>query len=128
MLGIDDPSIELFAVLATISAVLWYAAARYLETKNRYWGLMLGVAVPPHYEDERFHSAFVTSLNRTVVPLVIGWAIAVLSRLGYDTNDESLSLALQALFTSVYYGAILVIEKREPKAGLLIGGTQQPTY
>lgn len=126
MLGIDDPSIELFAVLATVSAVLWYAAARYLETKNRYWGLLLGVAVPPHYEDTK--NELVTSLKRTVVPLVIGWSVAVLSRLGYDTNDESLSLALQALFTSVYYGAILVIEKREPKAGLLIGGTQQPTY
>jgi len=128
MLGIDDPSIELFAVLATISAVLWYAAARYLETKNRYWGLMLGVAVPPHYEDERFHSAFLTSLKRTVVPLGIGWAVAVLARAGYDTHDESLSLVLQVLVTSVYYGAVRIIERSHPKVGLLIGGTPQPTY
>jgi hypothetical protein len=108
--------------------VLWYALARYLETKNRYWGLMLGVTVPPHYEGEDTKGAFLTSLKRTVVPLLVGWAVAVLARAGYDTHDESLSLTLQYLATSVYYGAVCLIEQREPKAGLLIGGTEQPTY
>jgi len=108
--------------------VLWYALARYLETKNRYWGLMLGVTVPPHYEGEDTQGALATSLKRTVVPLLIGWAVAVLARAGYDTHDESLSLALQALITVAVYGAVRTIEERKPSAGLLIGGTQQPTY
>jgi len=128
LLSFTDPSVELFAALATILAVLWYALARYLETKNRYWGFLLGVAVPPHYEGEDTKGALLTSLKRTVVPLVVGWAVAVLARAGYDTHDESLSLTLQAIVTSVYYGAVCLIEERQPSAGLLIGGTQQPTY
>ena len=128
MLGITDPDPALFVTLATISAVLWYALARYLETKNRYWGFMLGVAVPPHYEGEDTQGALVTSFKRTVVPLLVGWAVAVLAWAGYDTHDESLSLTLQAIVTSVYYGAVCLIEERKPRAGLLIGGTQQPTY
>jgi len=127
--GGTDPSPEVQASLATVFAVLWYFIARLLEMENRYWGILLAVAVEPHYDDKEEPEAVLgMSLRRTVIPLVAGWAITYLVKVGADIDHGVAGLWLQGLITTLYYGAIRFIEMSKPKAGILIGGVAPPTY
>lgn len=127
--GVDNPSAEAQAAVASLLAVGWYLAARLLETRNRYWGLMLGVATTPDYGLATKSEDLVRSVQRTVVPLVVGWAVTALAKAGLSLDTETVTLALQAGITSVYYGAIRIIEQYRPKAGVLIGGSfNSPVY
>ena len=133
--GVTDPSAEVRAAVASLLAVAWYLAARFLESKNRYWGLLLLVAVEPTYDPNTesnilttIESNIVMSVQRTVVPLAVGWLITLLARQGFSLDSQTLTVALQAGITSVYYGAIRLIEESKPQAGVLIGGAAPPTY
>lgn len=129
LLSTADPSPEVRAAAASLIAMIWYLVARLLESRNRYWGLMLLVAVEPNYETYDPSGDLVLSVQRTVVPLLVGWAITALARFGFDLDEGTITLALQAGITSVYYGAIRVIEQYRPKAGALIGGSfNAPIY
>lgn len=131
--GVNDPSIELQAALASVLAVVWYLLARALETVNPLFGLMLLVAVQPDYDDDT-ESRLIEGVKRTVVPLVVGWAVTALAAAGFDFPDDTLIVAAQAGITTVYYGLIRLIEERnaatakDTKVSLLIGGGVSPTY
>jgi hypothetical protein len=125
--GVDDPSIEVRAAVASVLAMAWYILARFLETKNPYWGVMLLVAVQPHYDTDT-ETQIVSSVQRTVVPILVGWIAAVLVRYGINLDDASLALALQGAITTVYYGVLRKIEATQPRAGVLLGGQAAPTY
>jgi len=125
--GVNDPSLELQTALASLLAMAWYLLARFLETKNRNWGFMLGLAVTPDYGPDS-DDMVLTSVKRTVVPLLVGWVLTVLAEAGFDLDAEAATLALQALITSGYYGIIRFIESSKPQAGVLIGGEASPLY
>lgn len=129
LISVENPSAELQAATASLLAICWYLLARWLETKNSYWGVMLLVAVQPSYEDEEgTEQELLTSLLRTVVPLIVGWAITALAKLGFDLDESTAALALQGVITTAYYALIRIIEQSKPVAGVLIGGRTQPTY
>jgi hypothetical protein len=127
--GVADPSIEVQAALASIIAITWYLLARYLETLNPLWGLMLLVAVQPNYDDGT-SDRLILGVKRTVVPLLVGWAVTALAAAGFDLPQDTLIVGLQALITTAYYGVIRIIEERQgpTKASALIGGKALPLY
>lgn len=126
--GVDDPSGQVRAAVATLIAVGWYLLARWLETKNRYWGLLLLVATTPRYDDPYIADELLASVRRTVIPLLVGWSLTLLAKWGFDLDEQTLTVAIQAGITSVYYAIIRVIERSKPAAGVLIGGKSAPYY
>jgi hypothetical protein len=125
LLGVDDPATELRAALASALALVWYLLARFLEAKNAIWGVLLLIAVQPEYGPET-DDAIITSVKRTVIPLIVGYAVTVLARAGFELDAGTLSIALQAGITSAYYGILRYIEQLKPAAGILIGGKVTP--
>lgn len=73
-----------------------------------------------------------TSLIRTLVPILVGWllSLGVVSAAG--VTEEQLTLALTGLLTVagqvVYYLLLRLAEQRWPAAGVLLGSRRQPTY
>jgi len=83
--------------------------------------------VQPEYDDDT-ESEILTGVKRTVVPLIAGFIVTLIARAGFSIPDDTIVVGLQALITTLYYGAIRVIEQRKPAAGILIGGKAEPTY
>lgn len=85
-------------------------------------------------------SDYLTSLIRTIVPTVVGAALAWLIANGVDLDPATaetdvnqataaaLSTALIAVCIGAYYAAARALEQRWPQAGWLLGAAQQPTY
>ena len=74
----------------------------------------------------------VTSVVRTVVPIVVGWllSLGVVSAAGVTEAD--LTLAVTGLLTVVgqviYYVVLRLVERHLPGAGWLLGRAVQPSY
>jgi hypothetical protein len=127
LVGADDPSPEARASLTALLAAAWYILARFLESKNRYWGALLLVAVQPSYDSET-EGQVVLAVQRTVVPLAVGWLVTQAAVRGLDIDASTLALSLQALVTTGYYGLLRRIESSKPGAGVLLGGRTTLTY
>lgn len=73
----------------------------------------------------------VISFIRTVVPIAVGQIGAFLAAKGLDIDKNSLD-GLQAflggLISSLYYLVVRVLERKYPKAGVLLGIAAKPTY
>jgi hypothetical protein len=74
----------------------------------------------------------ITSLIRTVVPIIVGAALAWAVRQGIPATDAlrgPLTEILTAVFSAAYYtGARLLEHYVTPKAGLLLGVKTPPLY
>ena len=69
------------------------------------------------------------SLWRTAVPVIVGWAGALLARIYIQVDDQALSQALVGGFVLVYYGLFRLLEaKVSPSFGWLLGLAKPPTY
>jgi len=77
------------------------------------------------------------SILRTVVPLLAGWAITVLSGIGLDADSASVAGGVTAAVVAVYYVVFRVVERLAEKlnvpwlraaAGLLLGYARPPRY
>ena len=70
-----------------------------------------------------------TSLIRTVVPLVVGWLIAQPVVAAAGVTEEQATTAVSALVTVVYYAAARAAEHYvSPKFGWLLGKASAPAY
>lgn len=127
LLGVDDPSPELRSALTAVLAMGWYLLAKFLETKNRYWGALLLYAVQPDYGEET-EKQILTAVRRTVVPLAVGAVVTQLAVFGFDIDEATATLVLHGGITFVYYGALRKIEQSKPKAGTLLGKQALPSY
>lgn len=125
--GVDSPSADLVAAVTALVAMLWYLLARYLEAWNPQWGVLLLIAVQPEYGPDT-DSQVLTAVKRTVVPLLAGFIVTVIARAGFSIPDDTIIVGLQAGITTLYYGALRLIEQRRPKASILLGGKASPTY
>lgn len=69
------------------------------------------------------------SLIRTYVPILVGTGIALLGSLGV-TGVDSVEAAsvVTSLTIGVYYAIARVIERKAPKAGVLLGHKSAPSY
>jgi hypothetical protein len=76
--------------------------------------------------------ALFDSLVRTVVPLIVGAVISFFVTRGVPLDPEfesTLTIALTAAFTGVYYIAVRLFEVYvSPKFGWLLGLAKQPEY
>jgi hypothetical protein len=78
------------------------------------------------------------SILRTVVPLLAGWVITVLSGLGLAADSASVSGGVTVAVAAVYYLVFRVVERAAEKlggpawvkaaAGLLLGYAKPPKY
>jgi uncharacterized membrane protein (DUF441 family) len=73
----------------------------------------------------------ITALIRTWVPVGVGAFIAWLVTLGVelDANTEAgLITSLTAVAIALYYTLALLLSKKWPVFGVLLGSTKQPTF
>lgn len=78
------------------------------------------------------------SILRTVVPLLAGWAITVLSGLGVQTDSTAMAGGVTAAVAATYYLVFRVVERLAEKrrgpawlmtvVGLLLGYARPPRY
>ncbi len=74
----------------------------------------------------------VTSVIRTVVPIVVGWLLSLAVVSGAGVTEEQLTLAVTGALTVlgqvVYYVVLRAVERYVPQAGWLLGRAVQPSY
>lgn len=70
----------------------------------------------------------VTSVIRTVVPLIVGLVATFCAKWGFDIDNESLTAILTTVFSAVYYAVVRAIEEKKPRAGRFLGVAKKPTY
>lgn len=73
-------------------------------------------------------SNYVTSVIRTLVPLVVGTVVSFLAENGLDLDQEQITAWLIPLVVGVYYAVARFIELKVPAAGWLLGVPKQPGY
>lgn len=69
-----------------------------------------------------------TSLRRTLVPVVVGYLLAQAARAGLNIPADQLTGVIEALVTGGYYAVVRVAEQRWPALGVLLGASKQPRY
>lgn len=70
-----------------------------------------------------------TSLTRTLVPMLVGYLMAVPVVLALGISQEQATAALTAIISAVYYLLARVLEVYvSPRFGVLLGATTPPTY
>lgn len=73
-------------------------------------------------------SDVLTSIRRTIVPLVVGYLLAQAARAGFSIDEGQLTGVVESLVTGVYYSALRILEVKWPQVGVLLGATRQPIY
>lgn len=79
---------------------------------------------------------YLTSLIRTVTPLIVGWLISLpvvpwlLSAMDIDTQraTEVVSALLTIVLSAVYYAAVRFLETHKAQFGWLLGKAAQVVY
>jgi hypothetical protein len=69
-----------------------------------------------------------TSLRRTLVPIVVGFLLSQATRAGFAIPADQLTGVIEALVTGGYYAVIRIVEQYWPAAGVLLGASRQPRY
>lgn len=70
----------------------------------------------------------VTSIIRTVVPVIVGTGISWLARQGIDVDGAAVAQAVTVVVIGGYYALARWAEGRWAKAGWLLGVAKAPTY
>lgn len=71
---------------------------------------------------------FLTSILRTVVPLVVGFVVTQLARLGIEMDTALVASFVTAVISGVYYAVARWLEQKASKWGWLLGKAKAPTY
>jgi hypothetical protein len=72
---------------------------------------------------------FAASLIRTIVPIVVGSILGLLTRAGLDIDlegQQALSTLIDSTFIGAYYLVIRIIETKVPQVGWLLGLAKTP--
>ena len=70
----------------------------------------------------------VASVKRTLVPIWAAVVVAQAARVGVDLPGDAVSDIVLALFASVYYTTVRVLETRYPQLSVLLGDRRVPFY
>ena len=73
-------------------------------------------------------SNYGTSIVRTVVPFIVGTALTLAAKWGFDIDAEALTPIATIVVGAVYYAAVRKIEESKPEMGKLLGKAVQPVY
>jgi hypothetical protein len=68
------------------------------------------------------------SVRRTVVPAVVGIVLAQAARANLTLPAEHVVGLVEAVFITVYYSLVRIVETQVPQAGLFLGAFVQPRY
>jgi hypothetical protein len=68
------------------------------------------------------------SVRRTVVPALVGIALAAAARANLDLPAEHVTGLIEAVFITVYYSTVRLVERYVPEAGVFLGAFIQPRY
>ncbi|MGE0138671.1 MAG: hypothetical protein AB7R77_12690 [Ilumatobacteraceae bacterium] len=71
---------------------------------------------------------YIVSVIRTLAAAAAGFGVTQLARLGIEIDGGTLNGLATAIGIGVYYAVARLIEKRWPKAGVLLGVPKAPTY
>lgn len=69
-----------------------------------------------------------TSVIRTVVPIIVGYLLSLPVSNAMGLTDENLTPAVSVLLSIAYYVAVRLIERHKPAVGVLLGKPAQPVY
>lgn len=72
-----------------------------------------------------------SSITRTLVPLLVSWIVAAAAWLNIDVAEgqrELIATGVGSLVALAYYTLIRALEKRWPALSVFLGSTQQPSY
>ena len=70
----------------------------------------------------------IVSLIRTIVPVIVGLALAGLLKLGIDVDETALATVVDGVIIGAYYALARWLESKWPNLGWLLGAPKQPTY
>lgn len=76
-------------------------------------------------------SNYLTSIIRTIVPLVMGFIISYLARKGITLDEElnaNLAMLIQLVVTALYYIVVRYLESKKSEFGWLLGSPTAPKY
>lgn len=76
-------------------------------------------------------SNFIIAIIRTVVPIIVGWVVAQLARVGLDMPAEVVAETttnITLLAASLYYIAVAWLERKWAWFGWLLGVARNPVY
>jgi nitrate/nitrite transporter NarK len=73
-------------------------------------------------------SDYGTSIVRTVVPFIVGTALTVAAKWGFDIDAEAVTPIATIVVGAVYYATVRKIEESRPEVGKLLGKAVQPVY
>ena len=72
---------------------------------------------------------FIASLIRTIVPIVVGSILGLLTRIGLDIDlegQQALTTLIDSAFIGAYYIVVRLIETKVPQVGWLLGLAKSP--
>lgn len=73
-------------------------------------------------------SDYGTSIVRTIVPFVVGAAVAYGAKAGFDLDAETVTPIATVVIGAVYYAVVRKIEESKPEIGKLLGKAAEPVY
>jgi hypothetical protein len=73
-------------------------------------------------------SDYELSVRRTVVPALVGIVLAAAARANLDLPAEHVTGLIEAVFITVYYATVRMVERYVPEAGVFLGAFVQPRY
>lgn len=69
------------------------------------------------------------SIKRTLVPVLVGSLLSVLTAWGLDLDPAAVTSVLTGAYTAVYYVAARWLERKFPSiGGFLLGDSTEPIY
>lgn len=121
------------STIVVVVAALYYLVARMLQQRWPMSGFLLVVAAEPYYDD-RDTDRLLISIQRTVIPLAVGWIVVQLADWLFEFS-QPVGLASQVAATTAFYGALRYVEersaisaRRREVAGILLGSAAAPHY
>lgn len=73
-------------------------------------------------------NAYMKSMIRTTVPLLVGFVASWAARKGFDIKEAEVAAWLTPTISGAYYAAVRKAEQKWPTVGWLIGLANQPVY
>ena len=135
LFAFDNIGFLLRSTIFAIAAALYYLIARLLQQRWPLSGFLLLIAAEPYYDDQVDETdRLMISVQRTAVPLAVGWIIAQLGLWAFEFS-QSVGLVVMSAATALFYGALRWVEERsvagtKPRevAGRLLGSPTVPVY
>ena len=65
---------------------------------------------------------------RTITPIIVGYVVALLIKLGFNVTSSGVTTILGPAIASVYYVVVRALETKFPFLGVFLGTRATPTY